>query len=108
MSSCEAVAWIVARTRWRYAVPAGHMGVYGGVIGLPWALKPVLGMLSDLCPIRGYAKAPYIIASALVRGESARLLTVPIEKAVTIQVRRYCNSSFNSLAVQFWLSNFGW
>jgi folate/biopterin transporter len=49
-----------------YAVPAGHMGVYGGVIGLPWALKPVLGMLSDLCPIGGYAKAPYIVFSALV------------------------------------------
>merc|ERR1719395_376089 len=49
-----------------YAVPAGHMGVYGGVIGLPWALKPVLGMMSDCFPIFGYAKAPYILAATVL------------------------------------------
>jgi MFS family permease len=49
-----------------YAVGAGHMGVYGGVMALPWALKPVIGLLSDYCPIMGYSKAPYIIASSLL------------------------------------------
>merc|ERR1719327_510163 len=49
-----------------YQVPASHMGVYGGVIGLPWALKPVIGVMSDCFPIFGYAKAPYILAATVL------------------------------------------
>ena len=44
-------------------VPASHMGVYGGVIGLPWALKPVIGVMSDCFPIFGYAKVPALRSS---------------------------------------------
>ena len=31
---------------------------------LPWALKPILGLLSDLFPICGYNKAPYLAGRA--------------------------------------------
>merc|ERR1719253_1284403 len=43
-----------------YHVPASHMGVYSGVISLPWALKPAIGLVSDYFPLNGYSKAPYI------------------------------------------------
>merc|ERR1719272_2785147 len=50
----------------QYKVTGPHMQVYSGVIGLPWTLKPIIGMVSDICPIRGLNKAPYIlVASAL-------------------------------------------
>jgi len=67
-----------------YNVPAGHMGVYGGVIGLPWALKPVIGMLSDYCPIFGYAKAPYIVFSALI-GTTALVTLGSAQHSLTIE-----------------------
>lgn len=49
-----------------YHVPASHMGVYAGVMSLPWALKPAIGMVSDYFPVNGYSKAPYILFSSIV------------------------------------------
>jgi len=49
-----------------YNVPAPRMQIYLGVTLLPWAMKPMLGLLSDVLPIFGYNKAPYmLITSAL-------------------------------------------
>lgn len=56
-------------SRWvfkEYNVPGPHMQIYSGVIGLPWALKPIIGMISDTTPIQGYNKAPYIVVSSLL------------------------------------------
>eukprot|EP00439_Symbiodinium_sp_Y106_P075323 s2456_g14.t3 len=33
---------------------------------LPWALKPVVGLISDVMPIGGYHKAPYMIGAVFV------------------------------------------
>jgi len=49
-----------------YSVPAPTISIYGGVIGLPWALKPLIGLVSDIMPIGGYAKMPYMIMSSMV------------------------------------------
>jgi hypothetical protein len=67
-----------------YRVPASHMGVYGGVIGLPWALKPVIGVLSDCFPIRGYAKAPYLLGAAVL-GTTALMLLGSFRSNLTIE-----------------------
>jgi folate/biopterin transporter len=72
-----------------YQVPAAHMGVYGGVIGLPWALKPVIGVMSDCFPIFGYAKAPYILAATVLGTVSLWMLgtfrsRLTIEKVVLL------------------------
>jgi hypothetical protein len=72
-----------------YKVPASHMGVYGGVIGLPWALKPVIGVLSDCCPIYGYAKAPYLLGATVIGTVALMMLgslrnTLSIEKVVLL------------------------
>eukprot|EP00440_Ansanella_granifera_P041737 gb/GFBE01045254.1/.p1 GENE.gb/GFBE01045254.1/~~gb/GFBE01045254.1/.p1 ORF type:complete len:554 (+),score=117.67 gb/GFBE01045254.1/:1-1662(+) len=48
-----------------YAVPAPQMQVYKGITGLPWALKPIIGLVSDVYPICGYHKAPYMIAASV-------------------------------------------
>ncbi|CAE8625607.1 unnamed protein product [Polarella glacialis] len=43
-----------------YRVSAPHMQIYTGVFMLPWAMKPIIGLLSDAAPIAGYNKAPYM------------------------------------------------
>lgn len=42
-------------------VSGGQMQVYIAVAVSPWALKPILGLLSDACPICGYRKIPYML-----------------------------------------------
>lgn len=49
-----------------YNVPAPTMQIYSTVTSLPWAMKPAIGLISDVLPIMGYNKAPYfLIASVL-------------------------------------------
>lgn len=44
-----------------FAVTGPQLQVYGALASLPWALKPLLGMLSDGCPILGYKKRYYML-----------------------------------------------
>eukprot|EP00418_Pyrodinium_bahamense_P000708 CAMPEP_0179017378 /NCGR_PEP_ID=MMETSP0796-20121207/3807_1 /TAXON_ID=73915 /ORGANISM="Pyrodinium bahamense, Strain pbaha01" /LENGTH=560 /DNA_ID=CAMNT_0020713103 /DNA_START=58 /DNA_END=1740 /DNA_ORIENTATION=+ len=44
-----------------YYVPAPQVQIFNGIASLPWALKPILGLLSDVLPIGGYNKAPYML-----------------------------------------------
>ena len=53
-----------------YTVPGPQMQIYRGVTHLPWAMKPMIGLLSDTVPIFGYNKSPYILLVAIL-GTSA-------------------------------------
>ena len=44
-----------------YALQGPQLQVYKAVMALPWALKPLIGVVSDTLPIFGYKKAPYIM-----------------------------------------------
>lgn len=46
-----------------YSVSGPQQQIYYGIVRSPWALKPVIGLISDVFPIFGYNKAPYIIIS---------------------------------------------
>lgn len=48
-----------------YKVVGPRMQVFGGVTSLPWAMKPVIGLISDCYPLRGYNKGPYILISSV-------------------------------------------
>lgn len=49
-----------------YNVIGPRMQIFTGIAGLPMAMKPIFGLLSDYVPIRGFHKGPYIlITSAL-------------------------------------------
>jgi folate/biopterin transporter len=48
-----------------YSVPAPQVQVYTGVTMLPWAMKPVIGLISDYFPLFGYNKAPYMVLTTL-------------------------------------------
>jgi hypothetical protein len=49
-----------------YSVPAPEMQMYLGLVNLPWAMKPIIGLVSDAFPVGGYSKAPYIIVTSLL------------------------------------------
>lgn len=44
-----------------YSTSAPQIQIYGGITQLPWALKPVIGLVSDVFPIGGYNKFPYMM-----------------------------------------------
>ena len=50
----------------KYHVAGPHLQVYKAVTFLPWALKPLMGVLVDFCPIGGYKKWPYLIITSLL------------------------------------------
>mmetsp|Transcript_44487 Transcript_44487/g.81241 ORF Transcript_44487/g.81241 Transcript_44487/m.81241 type:complete len:584 (+) Transcript_44487:150-1901(+) len=58
--SGQAVAYLYAS----YNVPAPQVQIFGGVTQLPWSMKPIIGLLSDILPIAGYNKAPYMLITA--------------------------------------------
>jgi len=49
---------------------AGHgaadIGTFMALLGVPWMLKPIYGLLSDLLPIRGLHRRPYLVTCALL------------------------------------------
>mmetsp|Transcript_109015 Transcript_109015/g.170429 ORF Transcript_109015/g.170429 Transcript_109015/m.170429 type:complete len:549 (+) Transcript_109015:87-1733(+) len=47
-----------------YKVDGGRMQVYMAIASCPWALKPLIGLLSDSLPIYGFRKMPYIIVTS--------------------------------------------
>jgi len=49
-----------------YHVEAVNAQTYAAIKAMPWSLKPVFGAVSDLVPIMGYRKAPYIIIASLI------------------------------------------
>jgi len=47
-------------------VPGPTMQIYSAIGMLPFAMKPLIGMMSDAFPICGYQKNPYILITTLV------------------------------------------
>lgn len=50
----------------QYGVPAPRMQIYNGITQLPWAFKPIIGLASDILPMRGYNKAPYMLGASIL------------------------------------------
>eukprot|EP00927_Polykrikos_kofoidii_P085520 TRINITY_DN9328_c0_g1_i1.p1 TRINITY_DN9328_c0_g1~~TRINITY_DN9328_c0_g1_i1.p1 ORF type:complete len:586 (+),score=88.95 TRINITY_DN9328_c0_g1_i1:87-1760(+) len=57
-----------------YNTPAPQVQIYSGITQLPWALKPIIGLVSDMFPVLGYNKAPYVVLVSAIAG--AAFLTV--------------------------------
>lgn len=49
-----------------YSVSGPKLQVYKAIVMLPWAMKPIFGLVSDAVPIFGYQKAPYIVIVTVV------------------------------------------
>lgn len=49
-----------------YNMPAPYVQLIKSIVMLPWVMKPVMGMMSDLVPICHYKKTPYMIACSII------------------------------------------
>ena len=49
-----------------YHLTGPQLQLYKALISLPWALKPLVGILSDAVPLFGYRKAPYILVATIL------------------------------------------
>lgn len=55
--------------RWlfrEYHIPGPQMQIFEGVVHIPWSLQPIIGFISDLYPVMGYHKAPYIVLTSML------------------------------------------
>eukprot|EP00927_Polykrikos_kofoidii_P006602 TRINITY_DN12674_c0_g2_i1.p1 TRINITY_DN12674_c0_g2~~TRINITY_DN12674_c0_g2_i1.p1 ORF type:complete len:555 (-),score=83.18 TRINITY_DN12674_c0_g2_i1:31-1695(-) len=77
-----------------YHVVGPRMQILGGIGALPFALKPIIGLISDCFPICGYNKAPYMIASSIV-GVGA-CLVVALVPSSSISVESIVGCLFSS------------
>ncbi|CAK9141328.1 unnamed protein product [Ilex paraguariensis] len=39
--------------------------VYSGIINIPWIVKPIWGLLTDVVPISGYRRRPYFVFAVM-------------------------------------------
>jgi folate/biopterin transporter len=68
-----------------YGIDAARFGILEGVIGLPWALKPAMGVLADCVPINGYSRIPYILIATIIGVFSACGIAV-FQKTFSIEM----------------------
>jgi MFS family permease len=78
----------VKATPWLYKaynIPAPKGQVFSAIAKSPFALRPLLAMASDACPIVGYNKTPYmLVVSFLGSCASAAIAMMPHDAAITM------------------------
>ncbi|XP_055960420.1 probable folate-biopterin transporter 2 [Mercurialis annua] len=50
--------------------------IYQGIISIPWLVKPIWGLLTDVLPVLGYRRRPYFIFAGLLGVVSMLLLSL--------------------------------
>mmetsp|Transcript_109961 Transcript_109961/g.290120 ORF Transcript_109961/g.290120 Transcript_109961/m.290120 type:complete len:492 (-) Transcript_109961:113-1588(-) len=60
------------------------MQIVSGIVKLPWALKPIIGLVSDVMPIGGYNKAPYMLVVSVLGALSCILIGVLPQEMLSI------------------------
>lgn len=73
-----------------YGVPAPQMQIYAGVAGLPWAMKPIIGLVSDVLPICGYNKSPYMLLTTVLGTIALACIAFLTEDTMSIRVAIIC------------------
>eukprot|EP00405_Crypthecodinium_cohnii_P013192 CAMPEP_0206438504 /NCGR_PEP_ID=MMETSP0324_2-20121206/11670_1 /ASSEMBLY_ACC=CAM_ASM_000836 /TAXON_ID=2866 /ORGANISM="Crypthecodinium cohnii, Strain Seligo" /LENGTH=571 /DNA_ID=CAMNT_0053905977 /DNA_START=120 /DNA_END=1835 /DNA_ORIENTATION=+ len=56
-----------------YAVPGPRMQICRAIATLPWAIKPLFGLVSDVAPLFGYKRGPHMLL-ATVSGVTAYIV----------------------------------
>lgn len=50
--------------------------LYIGIYYIPWILKPIWGLLTDVFPIKGYKRRPYFVIAGVLGGASALMVAL--------------------------------
>ncbi|KAJ1700071.1 hypothetical protein LUZ63_008583 [Rhynchospora breviuscula] len=59
---------------------------YDGMTWIPWIVKPVWGLLTDVVPVRGYRRRPYFILAGAIGILSTLTLSLPSMLPITFAV----------------------
>jgi len=78
-----------------YKVPAPQVQIFGCVTGLPWILKPIIGLLSDTMPVMGYKKAPYMMLTSVVCAMACLAVGLVPRDTLTITLLIVCLVAVN-------------
>ncbi|KAJ6295344.1 hypothetical protein OIU78_023378 [Salix suchowensis] len=72
--------------------------LYIGLYYIPWVMKPIWGLFTDVFPVRGYKRRPYFLVAGVLGGVSALMVAslgkVPIAVALSCLIglwRQTCN-----------------
>ncbi len=70
-----------------WQLSAMEIGLFMAAIGLPWALKPVLGLVSDFVPLLGSMRRNYLLLVAVVSCVGCLVLTVaPVQASLPLML----------------------
>jgi len=78
-----------------YHVPGPQMQIVSGIVRLPWALKPIIGLVSDVLPIGGYNKAPYMLFVSVLGAASCVMIGILPKQALSITAIMVFGFCFN-------------
>jgi len=73
-----------------YGVSGPRMQIYLSISNSSWALKPVIGIVSDMLPIRGLNKAPYVIITSIIGVTCTALLGLHTHESMSVIVAVFC------------------
>jgi hypothetical protein len=73
-----------------YHVSGPRMQVYLSIANSSWALKPIIGMVSDLVPIRGLNKAPYVIITSFIGVACTALIGFSTKDSMSVLCLVFC------------------
>merc|ERR1719456_497091 len=73
-----------------YQISGPRMQVYVSVSCSAWALKPIIGMVSDSLPIRGFHKAPYVIITSLIGVTCTALIGFSTKESMGVLTAVFC------------------
>jgi len=74
-----------------YGVHAADMQMFIAIGLIPWSLKPMLGLGSDVLPICGYRKTPQSIMVALLGVAACLLVAFGSQKSMSVKAFLLCN-----------------
>jgi hypothetical protein len=82
----SSVMWLLRE----YRIDGPQLQVYVSIANSAWALKPMIGMVSDLMPVFGLRKAPYVIMTSCVGVVCAFIIGVSTKASVSVGVVVLC------------------
>ncbi|OEL30360.1 putative folate-biopterin transporter 2 [Dichanthelium oligosanthes] len=59
---------------------------YQGVTGAPWVVKPLWGLLTDVIPVAGYRRRPYLVVAGVIGVTSMLMLSLHRELGIMAAV----------------------
>ncbi|KAF8704229.1 hypothetical protein HU200_031727 [Digitaria exilis] len=59
---------------------------YQGITGAPWVIKPLWGLLSDVVPVAGYRRRPYLVLAGAIGVTSMLMLSLHRELGIIAAV----------------------